>query len=233
MKTLLWAVFLTEVICHVLKTTSLSGPTSQILKRLEPTLAPLNSKIAAPYLTVRSQNIYSDTHKISNRVRHYIWRLRKLLHGRSINNLRIDDNIDKFRKELAVLEAWADTVGQTAKISAEIKFARLMFDTMVEIVAKLQKYKVSQEPGAALVCDMLELRVKILVLFNSDGLLDNRTRNVEKKVLILWQMLKSTEYKFDGLKNVLEDFHCEFKKQVVQAEQSLQLLLNQIPGYAR
>lgn len=105
MKTLLWAVFLIEVTCHVLKTTSLSSPTTQILKRLELTLAPLNSNTAAPYLTIKSQNIYSDTYKISNQVRHYIWRLRKLLHGRSINNLRIDDNIDKFRKELAVLEA--------------------------------------------------------------------------------------------------------------------------------
>ncbi|KAM9898276.1 hypothetical protein OXX79_006396 [Metschnikowia pulcherrima] len=104
---------------------------------------------------------------------------------------------------------------------------------MVEIVARLQKYKVSQEPGASLVCDILELRVRILVLFNSDGLLDNRARNVENKVLILWRMMKSTELKFNGFKIVSEDIQRAFRQQVAHAESSLQSLLNQIPGYAR
>ncbi|KAM9918989.1 hypothetical protein OXX59_008265 [Metschnikowia pulcherrima] len=104
---------------------------------------------------------------------------------------------------------------------------------MVEIVSKLQKYKVSQEPGAASLCDMLELQAKTLVLLNSDGQLDTRARNLERTVLNLWHMMKSTELKFIALENVSEDMQRAFMQQIGHAERTLQSLISQIPGYSR
>ncbi|QBM89575.1 hypothetical protein METSCH_D06530 [Metschnikowia aff. pulcherrima] len=130
--------------------------------------------------------------------------------------------------DISMLAEEIGTVEGHKEIRAQYQFLAQMFETMVEAAQYTEETVPSRSRASLLVRNVIELNVRLLVLYDPFGVPDYQSQGYAYKVSRLKRLLKEWKNEFASLKNTSDELSGLFMVHTSPATDSLKQLQNHI-----
>ncbi|KAM9939159.1 hypothetical protein OXX80_001350 [Metschnikowia pulcherrima] len=130
--------------------------------------------------------------------------------------------------DISMLAEESDTVEGHKEIRAQYQFLAQMFEIMVEAAQNIEETVPSRSRASLLVRNVIELNVRLLVLYDPFGVPDYQSQGYAYKVSRLKRLLKEWKNEFASLKNTSDELSGLFMVHASSATDSLKQLQNHI-----
>lgn len=130
--------------------------------------------------------------------------------------------------DISMLAEEIDTVEGHKEIRAQYQFLAQMFEIMVEAAQNIEETVPSRSRASLLVRNVIELNVRLLVLYDPFGSPDYQSQGYTYKVSRLKRLLKEWKNEFASLKNTSDKLSGLFMVHASLAADSLKQLQNHI-----
>ncbi|GEQ72589.1 hypothetical protein JCM33374_g6276 [Metschnikowia sp. JCM 33374] len=156
--------------------------------------------------------------------------LMSFIHERHFDELYFSASAPKMATNLGDIVALGSGIHQkNPLISHKLDFVSLVYEKMLFASRALKYYRYSHHGESFVVCDMIDLNIRLFGLYNSQGVLDTARDGYAGQILHFQKMVSRLVERFqelDSAKGRMGDF---FEAQTYQAKERVLDLLSQVP----
>ncbi|KAM9909338.1 hypothetical protein OXX69_005521 [Metschnikowia pulcherrima] len=168
------------------------------------------------------------TESPKERLRHFFHLLEYFFSAKEFDHIAFRHWVEIFRDELTDIEFLVETSTDFRHLSRQLTFTKRIFREMVEASDKLISYSKKKFRGMAFALEMVKLKVKVLNLYNSHGLLDHSIDNVADRVSQYSQELYALGEALDKVIGVPEGVLFTFDDYFMRVETTIKILGGQL-----
>ncbi|GEQ67542.1 hypothetical protein JCM33374_g1207 [Metschnikowia sp. JCM 33374] len=163
-----------------------------------------------------------------NQMKRFIETLRVYVNVTSFDHILFKTHIGKLRKELREIGKSVHKITSVDQPSDQFKVVKNMFEVMVNSVENLEYFGSKDFTGCDLIYKVIELNVRITVLFNTHGALDFDFDGYLDQILLLHRNLFMWKAHFKKLTGVPLNKRFMFNRQANHADKTLEALVSYI-----
>ncbi|GEQ68763.1 hypothetical protein JCM33374_g2432 [Metschnikowia sp. JCM 33374] len=170
-----------------------------------------------------------EVQKAKQSLENFVKHLKGFLKTGKFDIVAFEFHQDEILEELSSIGAWIQKMPPSEDLIHQYKFTQYMFSVMSDSILNLKHYQTCDLPGHEWVYNILELNVRLLLMYNELGDLDISLEWYEGLLFGFWLNVHIWGKKFRLVPNVSGDMRYIYDRSSRQAQETLAILGSQLP----
>ncbi|GEQ68010.1 hypothetical protein JCM33374_g1676 [Metschnikowia sp. JCM 33374] len=170
-------------------------------------------------------------HRAEQDLENWFLRIKTFISNEAFNVAGFSIRARDFENELAAIQGSVSDMEESPSLTQRLFFANCVSYIMTKATRLLLHYSGLGIPGARLLYKIAELSVRVLALYNGEGMLDQNQAGYAAHLTTLINNLAMWSARFEELPGVSHEFFSAFRTEYNQAEKLLKMLQNQVPAH--
>lgn len=180
-------------------------------------------------ITVLNLNHYSNPRQeVQERLEQLIQRLKSFVYEVDFTGAEIDEYSEQIEGKLTEISNWVLSFSHNDRLEESLKFAKNLIFTMKSASSYVKFYN-SDDTGSYLARRIVQLNVRLLILYNNQGHPDPSIEGYKDDVSTFMKILESWKNLFDELVEAPLSLRFLFESEYLKAESTLHVLKSYLP----